>query len=448
MKKTKLLLLLLTLLALPLSAQKVNFPQKGQVFHYAPHPRGVSFENPGELLDDVKLLPMQCYDFERDSIWKAPRQRRGSSDERGIWLDKLYMVNADVSFGKAGSQQSLYVAFTLDEGEDYAGPVAFTHRGQKPEEWYYPFRFNTNKEIRFEGRANPTDTAVCVAQWRIPKLYKGLCRVLVEMDKKDGKTTAHLADTALVYYNTARTDGAQELNRLVLCPFDDGRIYELVYYNRHLSDKEKREVLRHGIVKGDWDDKYTVPEPQVIQHHVEIDEAPMGIHWGITQWISVALSILLALLSLYIRYFVMKGVPYVFNGSWIILGLAVAGAVIYTYIMPTEHDNHYFYYISIIVGYWLVSYAPDPTGYRQSQKKSYDLSNLPGIVWLIIIVVVGTLAWMFGPAVSYLLPLFTIYMFCKNMWLTRETCQYLKYNNVYDEESETMADDSLDADRR
>ena len=446
MKKTKTLLLFLTLMVLPLSAQVVKFPQKGKIFHYAPHPRGVSFENPGELLDEVKLLPMQCFDFERDSIWKAPRQRKTSSDERGIWLDKLYMVNADVSFAKAGSQQSLYVAFTLDKGNEYQGPVAFTHRGQKPEEWYYPFRFNTNKEIRLEGCANPTDTVVCVAQWRIPELYKGLFRILVEMDK-DGKTTVYLADSALVFYNTARTDAAQEMNRLVLCPFDDGRIYELVYYNRHLSDKEKREVLRHGIVKGDWDDEYTIPEPQVIQHHVEIDEAPMGIHWGITQWISVALSILLALLALYIRFFIMKSVPYVFNGSWIILGLAVAGAVIYTYVMPTIHDNQYFYYISIIAGYWLVSYAPDPTGYRQSQKKSYDLSNLPGIVWLIIIVVVGSLAWMFGPAVSYLLPLFTIYMFFKNMWLTYETRQYLKNNYVY-EEPDTLADDSVDADCR
>lgn len=447
MKKTKLLLLLLTLLALPLSAQIVKFPQKGKLFHYAPHPRGVSFENPGELLDEVKLLPMQCYDFERDSVWKAPRQRSGGKDERGIWLDNLYMVNADVSFAKAGSQQSLYVAFTLDKGDEYAGPVAFTSRGQKPEEWYYPFRFNTNKEIRLEGRANPTDTAVCVAQWRIPEFYKGLCRILVEMDKKDGKTTVYLPDSALVFYNTARTDAAQELNRLVLCPFKDGRIYELVYYNRHLSDKEKHEVLRHGTVKGDWDNEYTIPEPQVIQHHVEIDEAPMGVHWGISQWISVALSILLALLSLYVRFFPMKGVPYVFNGSWIILGLAVAGAVMYTYVMPTEHDNQYFYYISIIVGYWLVSYVPDPTGFRQSQKKSYDLSNLPGFVWLIIIIVVGSLAWMFGPAVSYLLPLFTIYMFCKNMWLTYETRQFLKNNNVY-EEPDTMADDSFDADRR
>jgi hypothetical protein len=52
---------------------------------------------------------------------------------------------------------------------------------------------------------------------------------------------------------------------------------------------------------------------------------------------------------------------------------------------------------------------------------------------------------MFGPAVSALLPMITLFMFCKNMWLTFETRQYLK-NNVY-EEPENMADDSLDADR-
>jgi len=446
MKKIRLLLLFLTIMALPISSQIVKFPPKGQLFHYAPYPRGVSFDNPGELLDDVRLLPMQCYDYERDSIWKAPRQPKKSSDERGIWLNHLFMVNADVSFTKAGSQQTLYVAVTLDKGDDYPGPVAFVRRGEQPSQWYYPFRLNSNREIRLEGRANPADTTVCVAQWRMDRYYKGLCRLLVEMDKKDGKTTVYMADTAIVFYNTARTDAAQEPNRLVLCPYSDGRIYELVYYNRHLTDKEKREVLRHGIAKSDWDDEYTIPEPQVIQHHVEIDEAPMGIHWGITQWISVVLSILLALLSLYLRFFIMKGVPYVFNGSWIILGLAVAGAVIYTYVMPTQHDNQYFYYISIIAGYWLVSYAPDPTGYRQSQKKSYDLSNLPGIVWLIIIFVVGTLAWMLGPAVSYLLPLITIWMFIKNMKTTYKTRNF-KNNNTY-EEYETLADDHLDADRR
>ena len=444
MLKNRLLLLLLTMMALSVSAQKVDFPQKGRLFHYAPYPRGVSFENPGELLDEVKLLPMQCYDFERDSVWKAPQQR-SISDERGIWLENLYMVNADVSFAKAGSQQSLYVAFTLDKGDEYPGPVAFVSRGQKPSEWYYPFRFNTNKEIRLEGRANPTDTAVCVAQWRIPEFYKGLCRILLEMEK-DGKTTVYLADTALVFYNTARTDAAQELNRLVLCPFKDGRIYELVYYNRFLSDKEKHEVLRHGTPDGDWDDKYTTPVPQVIQNHVEVDEALMGIHWSDSHWISIVVSILLALISLYVRFFPMKGVPYTFNGTWIIIGLAVAGALFYIYLAPSGVDNQYLYYTCIIVGYWLVSYVPDPTGYRQSQKKSYDLSRLPGFVWLIIIVVVVSLAYMFGPAISVLLPLITLYMFCKNMWLTFETRQYLKNYNGY-EEPDTMADDSLDADR-
>ena len=236
MKRKVLLTFCLTILSLFMSAQSGGFPQKGKLFHYAPYPRGVSFENPGELLDEVKLLPMQCYDFERDSVWKAPRQRSVSSDERGIWLDHLYMVDADVSFAKAGPKQSLYVAFTVEKGDEYAGPVAFVARGQKPSEWYYPFRFNTNREIRLEGHANPTDTAVCVAQWRIPELFRGLFHVFVEMEK-DGKTTVYLADTALVYYNAARTEAAQEPNRLVLCPFKDGRIHELIFYNRLLSDQ-------------------------------------------------------------------------------------------------------------------------------------------------------------------------------------------------------------------
>jgi len=212
MKKIRLLLLFLTIMALPISSQIVKFPPKGQLFHYAPHPRGVSFDNPGELLDDVRLLPMQCYDYERDSIWKAPRQPKKSSDERGIWLNHLFMVNADVSFTKAGSQQTLYVAVTLDKGDDYPGPVAFVRRGEQPSQWYYPFRLNSNREIRLEGRANPADTTVCVAQWRMDRYYKGLCRLLVEMDKKDGKTTVYMADTAIVFYNTARTDAAQEPN--------------------------------------------------------------------------------------------------------------------------------------------------------------------------------------------------------------------------------------------
>ena len=89
MKRNMILTIFLMLMALSVSAQKVTFPQKGKLFHYAPYPRGVSFENPGELLDEVKLLPMQCYDFERDSVWKAPRQKKISNDERGIWLDKL-----------------------------------------------------------------------------------------------------------------------------------------------------------------------------------------------------------------------------------------------------------------------------------------------------------------------------------------------------------------------
>jgi hypothetical protein len=358
-------------MALPISSQIVKFSPKGQLFHYAPHPRGVSFDNPGELLDDVRLLPMQCYDYERDSIWKAPRQPKKSSDERGIWLNHLFMVNADVSFTKAGSQQTLYVAVTLDKGDEYPGPVAFVARGQKPSEWYYPFHLNTNREIRLEGRASPTDTTNCVAQWHMDRYYKGLCRLLVEMDKKDGKTTVYMADTAIVFYNTARTDAAQKPNRLVLCPYSDGRIYELVYYNRHLSDKEKSEVLRYGVPFGSSsDNNYTLPEPQTIRHSIEIDKSPMGIHWGGSQWISVALSILLALLSLYLRFSVMKGIPYVFNGSKIIIGLAIAGAIVYTYMMPTEHDNQYIYYISIIVGYWLVSYVPDIDGYLQSQKTS------------------------------------------------------------------------------
>ncbi|MBO4841730.1 MAG: hypothetical protein J5524_11620 [Bacteroidaceae bacterium] len=425
MLKPRILLLLLTMMVLPISAQKVNFPQKGKLFHYAPYPRGVSFENPGELLDEVKLLPMQCYDFERDSVWKAPRQPKGTSDERGIQLEHLFMVDADVSFAKAGSKQSLYIAFTLDKGDEYPGPVAFMNRGEQPSEWYYPFRFNSNREIRLEGRANPTDTATCVAQWRIPEFYKDLCRILVEMEK-DGKTTVYLADTALVFYNTARTDAAQDPNRMVLCPFKDGRIYELVFYNRFLSEKEKYEVLRHGTPDGDWDNKYTIPEPQVIQNHIEIDKAPMGIHWDRFHWISIVLSILLALISLYVRFFPMNGVPYTFNGSWIIIGLAVVGALFYIYLVPNGYDNKYLYYISIIAGYWLVSFVPDPSGYYQSQKTSYDLSKLNGCIWLIIIVVVGSLAYMFGPAVSTLLPLITIYMFCKNMWLTREARQYLK----------------------
>ena len=137
-------------MVLPISAQKVNFPQKGKLFHYAPYPRGVSFENPGELLDEVKLLPMQCYDFERDSVWKAPRQPKGTSDERGIQLEHLFMVDADVSFAKAGSKQSLYISFTLDKGDEYPGPVAFMNRGEQPSEWYYPFRFNSNREIPFK----------------------------------------------------------------------------------------------------------------------------------------------------------------------------------------------------------------------------------------------------------------------------------------------------------
>ena len=118
MLKPRILLLLLLMMALPIIAQKVNFPQKGKLFHYAPYPRGVSFENPGELLDDVSLLPMQCYDFESDSVWKAPRQPKGTNDERGIRLEHLFMVNADVSFSKAGSNQSLYIAFTLDRGDE------------------------------------------------------------------------------------------------------------------------------------------------------------------------------------------------------------------------------------------------------------------------------------------------------------------------------------------
>ena len=444
MKRNMILTFCLMLMALSVSAQKVSFPQKGKLFHYAPYPRGVSFENPGELLDEVKLLPMQCYDFECDSVWKAPRQKKISSDERGIWLDKLYMVDADVSFAKAGSQQSLYVAFTIDKGDDYPGPVAFVRRGEQPSQWYYPFRYNKNQEIRFEGRANSGDSAVCAAQWRIPELYQELCRVLVEMEK-DGKTTVYLADTALVFYNAARTEAAEEPDRLVLCPFSDGRIYELVYYNRFLSDKEKYEVLRHGTPDGDCDNKYTIPIPQMIQNNVEADEAPMGIHWSRGFWIGIMLSILLALISLYVRFSPMKGVPYTFNGSWIIIGLAVAGALFYIYLVPSAQDNKYLYYISIIVGYWLVCYVPDPTGYRQASKKTYDLSKLPGCVWLVIIVVVGSLAYMFGPAVSALLPMITLFMFCKNMWLTFETRQYLK-NNVY-EEPENMADDSLDADR-
>lgn len=445
MKKIRLLLLFLTIMALPISSQIVKFPPKGQLFHYAPHPRGVSFDNPGELLDDVRLLPMQCYDYERDSIWKAPRQPKKSSDERGIWLNHLFMVNADVSFAKSGAQQSLYVAVALDKGDDYPGPVAFVRRGEQPSQWYYPFRLNSNREIRLEGRANPADTTVCVAQWRMDRYYKGLCRLLVEMDKKDGKTTVYMADTAIVFYNTARTDAAQEPNRLVLCPYSDGRIYELVYYNRHLSDKEKSEVLRHGVLFGDNDNNYTLPEPQIIKHNIEIDKSPMGIHWGGSQWISVALSILFALVSLYLRFFVMKGIHYTFNGSTIIIGLAVAGAVIYTYIMPTEHDNQYIYYISIIAGYWLVCYVPDINGYQQSEKKSYDLAKLPGFIWGIIIIVAITLAYMLGPAVSYLLPLFTIWMFCKNMITTYKIRNYLINNRVY-EEYETMADDSFDAD--
>lgn len=445
MKKIRLLLLFLTIMALPISSQIVKFPPKGQLFHYAPHPRGVSFDNPGELLDDVRLLPMQCYDYERDSIWKAPRQPKKSSDERGIWLNHLFMVNADVSFAKTGAQQSLYVAVALDKGDDYPGPVAFVRRGEQPSQWYYPFRLNSNREIRLEGRANPADTTVCVAQWRMDRYYKGLCRLLVEMDKKDGKTTVYMADTAIVFYNTARTDAAKEPNRLVLCPYSDGRIYELVYYNRHLSDKEKSEVLRYGVPFGSSsDNNYTLPEPQIIKHNIEIDKSPMGIHWGGSQWISVALSILLALLSLYLRFSVMKGIPYVFNGSKIIIGLAIAGAIVYTYMMPTEHDNQYIYYISIIVGYWLVSYVPDIDGYLQSQKTSFGLTKLPGFLWVVIIAVVVTLGYMLGPAVSYLLPLFTIWMFCKNMIATYKTRNYLK-NNVY-EEDETMSDNNFDAD--
>ena len=423
--------MLVAMMTLPVSSQIVKFPQKGQLFHYAPYPRGVSFENEGELLDDVKLLPLQCYDYERDSLWKAPRQHKISKSKRGIFLDDLYMVDVDISFAKAGAQQSFYVAFTLDRGNDYPGPVALVRRGEQPDQWYYPFRFNSNREIRLEGRAQPTDTTVCVAQWRMNRFYKDLCRILVEMDQRDGKTTVYMADTALVFYNTARTDAAQEPNRMVLCPFKDGRIHELVYFNRHLTESEKREVLRHGTADGDWDDKYTVPEPQVIQNHVEVDNAALGIHWGRGQWAGIALSILLALLSLYLRFFRMKGVPYTFNGSWIIIILAIAGAVFYTYISKTEHDNQYFYYISIILGYWLVSYAPDPTGFIQSEKKSFDLSKLPGFVWLIVIIVGGSLAYMLGPAVSVVLPVITLWMFCKNMWKTYEANQFLK-NNMYE----------------
>ena len=76
-----------------------------------------------------------------------------------------------------------------------------------------------------------------------------------------------------------------------------------------------------------------------------------------------------------------------------------------------------------------MSFIPDPSGYYQSQKTSYDLSKLHGCIWLIVIVAGGSLAYMFGPAISVLLPLITLFMFCKNMWLTREARQYLKNNN-------------------
>lgn len=412
------------MMALFVSAKSGGFPQKGKLFHYSPYPRGVTFENPGELLDDVRLLPMQCYDFERDSVWKAPRQRKTSSDERGIWLDHLYMVDEDVSFAKAGSKQSLYIAFTIDKGDEYAGPVAFVSRGQHPSEWYYPFRYNTNREIHLEGRAAPTDTAVCVAQWRIPELFHGLCHVLVEMEK-DGKTTVYLADTALVFYNNARMEAAQEPNRLVLCPFKDGRIHELVFYNRLLSDQEKHEVLNHGSYLSL--DKYTTPEPQVIQNRIEEDTALMGIHWSRGLWMGIIVSLLLALISLCVRFLLMQGVPYTFNGSWAIIGLAVAGALFYTYVAPTGGDNQHLYYISIIMGYWLVSFVPDPTGYYQDSKEGgINIMKLNGCILAIVLLVIASLAYMFGPAVSALLPVITIYKFCRNMWLTIEARQYLK----------------------
>ena len=79
------------------------------------------------------------------------------------------------------------------------------------------------------------------------------------------------------------------------------------------------------------------------------------------------------------------------------------------------------------MGYWLVSFVPDPTGYYQDSKEGgINIMKLSGCILAIVLLVIASLAYMFGPAVSALLPVITIYKFCKNMWLTIEARQYLK----------------------
>ena len=413
---------------LPTASAKESLPQKGMVFHYAPYPRGVDFENPGELLDDVRLLQMLEYDAERDSTWKAARQHKS---EAGFMLEKLYMVDADVSFAKTGGKQTLYVDFELSRGDDYEGPVAFVRRGEEPSKWYYPFRFNKRREIKLDGRAQPGDSAMCHAQWRTHDLYQGMVKVLVEMDKQDGKTTVYLSDTAIVFYNTARTDAERESDRLVICPFSKGRMNELVFWKRHLTEKEKQSLMSRST----WKKEYVLPTPQTIKNEVT-DQTAASSRWKGYSWVSGGICLLLIILSIALRAWVNLPVPYVFNGSKTVLALAVVGAVAYGYNMVSQKDLEGWgivlmcLYLAItIIAYVFVSYAPDLYGDLNEKGVGLGFINrLPGVLKFLVYAVVLYLAYIVGQLVIVLMAFFVLWMFIKNTKITWDVWRDLKSN--------------------
>lgn len=433
MLKRNFLLLLSLLFGVTLTAQAdVPLPKKGMVFHYAPYPRGVDFENPGELLDDVKLLHMLQYDWQRDSTWKAARQRH-SSDDTGFRFEQLYMVDTDVSFAKAGAKQTLYLNFNIKSGDDYEGPVAFVRRGDDPSKWYFPFRYNDDREVKIDGKAQPGDSVVCHAELHLVKPYQDLTKILIEMDKQDGKTTIYFADTALVFYNTARTDAEKELNRFVFCPFDKGHMEEVVFWNRHLTEKEKQEVMSRST----WKDEYTLPEPQVIKTQMTEQESD-DKQWRGHSWVMAAFCVLLAVIALVVRGKANLQVPYTYIGSNTVFMLFVFGTAVYGYNLVRDHDADLMtivwmvvYAIIILLTYMLVSFVPDLYGDLEQKNNSGILAKanmLPGCLKFVIWVIVLWIAYIAGQIMFVILPFFTIYMFVRNLWITKEVIADIKSN--------------------
>jgi hypothetical protein len=272
---------------------------------------------------------------------------------------------------------------------------------------------------------------MCHAQWRTHDLYQGMVKVLVEMDKQDGKTTVYLSDTAIVFYNTARTDAERESDRLVICPFSKGRMNELVFWKRHLTEKEKQSLMSRST----WKKEYVLPTPQTIKNKVT-DQTAASSRWKSYSWVSGGICLLLIILSIALRAWVNLPVPYVFNGSKTVLALAVVGAVAYGYNMVSQKDLEGWgivlmcLYLAItIIAYVFVSYAPDLYGDLNEKGVGLGFINrLPGVLKFLVYAVVLYLAYIVGQLVIILMAFFVLWMFIKNTKITWDVWRDLKSN--------------------